>query len=192
MTAEQPDQEHRPGTLLVAATLRLFAVLIAVGAIVGVAAFRAELLTLVPFVGATGMAPPAIFAALIVGIGLLFWALAEVLARLAATAATQARIEHALAALPGRLVSRAPAAAAGRDLKSAGVGDVPGFTRYQKPAMRELKWAASVTNGPALLANPVCEVAKGAPVTAIGEVGGFAFVETPTGNGWLPKDALAH
>ena len=189
MTAEQPDEDHRPGTLLVAGALRLFAVLIAVGAIVGVAAFRAELLTLVPFVGATGMAPPAVFAALVVGIGLLFWALAEVLGRLASTAAAQARIERALAALPGRLVSRGPAAA-GRTDKSAGFGDVPGFTRYQKPAMRELKWAASVTNGPALLANPVCEVAKGAPVTAIGEVGEFAFVETQTGNGWLPKDAL--
>ena len=56
---------------------------------------------------------------------------------------------------------------------------------------RVLKWTANVTNGPALLANPVCEIQQGAPVTAIGELKEFAFVETPGGNGWLPKDSLA-
>jgi hypothetical protein len=36
----------------------------------------------------------------------------------------------------------------------------------------------------------VCEIPKGGAVTAIGELKEFAFVESPSGNGWVPKDAL--
>jgi hypothetical protein len=173
---------------VVAGALRTFAVLFVVGAVCGVALFRAELLTLVPFVGSTGMAPPAIFTALVAGIALLFWALADGLTMLVDLRAAQARIEKALAELP---VRRAPAPPAPKKDGSAAAGEVPGFKRYQRPVEREMKWTANVTNGPAYLAEPVCEVAKGQIVTAIGEVAEFTFVETADGSGWLPKDSLA-
>ncbi len=142
---------------------------------------------LVPFVGLTGAIEPAIFAALVIGIGLLFWGLSEGLVMLAAHVDAH---EAAEAAQANRPVLPAPTVMARTD-KSAGVGDVPGFQRYQRPLRRVMKWTANITNGPALLATSVCEVAAGEPVTAIGEVAEFAFVETPKGNGWLPKDSLA-
>jgi hypothetical protein len=171
--------------MAVAGALKAVAILVGAGAIIGVAAFRAELLVLFPFVGATGVATPAIFATLVIAVGLLFWGLADVIAMLAEHMDAHEELKAAVAA-----AARRPAPLAD-NTKAAGVGDVPGFQRYQRPMPRVLKWAASVTNGPALLANPVCEIEKGAPVTAIGELKEFAFVETPGGNGWLPKDALA-
>jgi hypothetical protein len=180
--------DGRPGTAVVAGALRVFAGLIVVGAVVGVALFRAQLLTLVPFVGATGFVPPVIFAVLVGAIALLFWAMAEALVMLGEHADALERIERAIRNRPS--LAAAPAADP-RNTKTAGVGDVPGFQRYQRPMQRVVKWTASVTNGPALLAKPVCEIAAGEPVTAIGEVADFAFVESPGGNGWLPKDSLA-
>ena len=155
--------------------------------IVGVAFFRAELVKLVPFVGLTGAVEPAIFAALVIGAGLLFWALSDGLVSLAAHVAAHAQAEAAYAERP---VLPTPTVMARTD-KMPGVGDVPGFQRYQRPLRRVMKWTANVTNGPAYLATAVCEVESGERVTAIGEVAEFAFVETPRGNGWLPKDSLA-
>jgi hypothetical protein len=171
--------------MAVAGALKFVAVLFGVGAIVGVAAFRAEVLVLFPFVGATGLATPAIFAVLVIAVGLLFWGLADVIVMLSDHIEEHEELKAAIAN-----ATRRPAAAQ-ESTKQAGVGDVPGFQRYQRPMPRMLKWTANVTNGPALLANPVCEVAKGGAVTAIGELKEFAFVETPGGNGWLPKDSLA-
>ena len=171
--------------MAVAGALKLVAILLGAGAIIGVAAFRAELLVLFPFVGATGIATPAIFATLVIAAGLLFWGLADVIAMLAEHMDEHEELKAAIAT-----AARRPAAVA-ENAKQAGVGDVPGFQRYQRPMPRVLKWTANVTNGPALLANPVCEIQQGAPVTAIGELKEFAFVETPGGNGWLPKDSLA-
>jgi hypothetical protein len=178
--------DGRPGTKVVAGALRVCAVLIVVGAVAGVALFRAELLKLVPFVGATGMAPPVIFAVLVSAAGLLFWGLADALVMLADHARA-----HRVSAVPAaeHPAPRAVAAPPRTD-KSPGLGDVPGFQRYQRPMPRIMKWTANVTNGPAYLAKAVCEVASGELVTAIGEVAEFAFVETSAGNGWLPKDAL--
>ena len=172
--------------MIVAGTLKLFAVLLAAAAIAGVALFRAELVKLVPFVGLTGAVEPAIFAGLVVGVGLLFWAMSDALVLLAAHVDAHTRTAIAPADVP------APPrpAATPRNGKSSGVGDVPGFQRYQRPLTRVMKWTANVTNGPAYLATSVCEVASGETVTAIGEVGEFTFVETPRGNGWLPKDSL--
>jgi hypothetical protein len=172
---------------VVAGALKLVAVLLAAGAIAGVAFFRAELVKLVPFVGLTGTVEPAIFAALVVGIGLVFWALSDGLVMLAAHVDAHAAADAAQADRPAL---PAPTVMA-RTNKSAGVGDVPGFQRYQRPLRRVMKWTANVTNGPAYLATAVCEVESGERVTAIGEVAEFAFVETPRGNGWLPKDSLA-
>lgn len=171
---------------MVAGALRLFAALIVLGAIVGVAAFRAQLLTLVPFVGATGVVPPVVFALLVGAVALLFWAMADALALLGAHVAAHERIERAIRNRPSLAVAADP-----RSTKTAGVGDVPGFQRYQRPMPRVLRWTANVTNGPALLAQPVCEVAAGDPVTALGEIAEFAFVESRGGSGWLPKDSLA-
>jgi len=171
--------------MAVAGALKAVAILVGAGAIIGVAAFRAELLVLFPFVGATGVATPAIFATMVIAVGLLFWGLADVIAMLAEHMDEHEELKAAIAN-----AARRPAAAV-ESTKQAGVGDVPGFQRYQRPMPRVVKWAASVTNGPALLANPVCEIQQGAPVTAIGELKEFAFVETPGGNGWLPKDSLA-
>ena len=171
--------------MAVAAALKAVAILVGAGAIIGVAAFRAELLVLFPFVGATGVATPAIFAALVIAVGLLFWGLADVIAMQAEHMDEHEELKAAIAN-----AARRPAPAV-ESTKQAGVGDVPGFQRYQRPMPRVLKWTANVTSGPALLANPVCEIEKGAPVTAIGELKEFAFVESPGGNGWLPKDALA-
>jgi hypothetical protein len=171
---------------VVAGALRLFAGLIVVGAIAGVAFFRAQLLTLVPFVGATGIVPPVVFALLVGAIALLFWAMATALAMLGEHADAVERIERAIRNRPSLAAPADP-----RNTKTAGAGDVPGFQRYQRPVPRMLKWTANVTNGPALLAQPVCEVAAGDPVTALGEVADFAFVESRGGSGWLPKDSLA-
>ena len=173
--------------MIVAGALKLFALALAAGAIAGVAFFRAELVKLVPFVGLTGAVEPAIFAALVVGVGLLFWALSDGLVSLAAHVAAHAQAEAAYAERP---VLPTPTVMARTD-KMPGVGDVPGFHRYQRPLRRVMKWTANVTNGPAYLATAVCEVESGERVTAIGEVAEFAFVETPRGNGWLPKDSLA-
>jgi hypothetical protein len=170
--------------MIVAGALKLFALALAAGAVAGVTLFRAELVTLVPFVGLTGAVEPAIFAALIVGLGLLFWGLSDALVLLAEHAEAHEELSAAVASRP----ARTPVAV--KDDKSAGVGDVPGFQRYQRPMRRVLKWTANVTNGPAYLATAVCEVAVGNAVTAVGEVGEFTFVETPRGNGWLPKDSL--
>jgi hypothetical protein len=178
--------ESRPGTAVVAGALRGFAVLTVVGAVVGVAAFRAELLKLVPFVGATGLIPPLIFAAMVVGLALLFWGMADGLSMLAAQLAAHAELEEIRAAQP----APRPTVVAPSSDRSAGVGDVPGFQRYNRPLQRAMKWTANVTNGPAYLAKAVCEVAAGDPVIALGEVAEFVFVESPNGNGWLPKDAL--
>ena len=171
--------------MAVAGALKFVAVLVGAGAIIGVAAFRAELLVLFPFVGATGVATPAIFAALVIAAGLLFWGLADVIVLLAEHIEEHEELKAAIAS-----AARRPAAVAD-STKGAGVGDVPGFQRYQRPMTRMLKWTANVTNGPALLANAVCEIPKGGAVTAIGELKDFAFVESPSGNGWVPKDALA-
>ena len=171
--------------MAVAGALKFIAIAFGVGAIVGVAAFRAELLVLFPFVGATGVATPAIFAVMVAAVGLLFWGIADIIAMLSTHMDEHEELKAAIAA-----AARRPAAAP-EGVKQAGVGDVPGFQRYQRPMPRVLKWTANVTNGPALLANSVCEVTQGAPVTAIGELKDFAFVETPGGNGWLPKDSLA-
>ena len=171
--------------MAVAGALKAVAILFGAGAIIGVAAFRAELLVLFPFVGATGVATPAIFAILVIAVGLLFWGIADIIALLAEHMDEHEELKAAIAN-----AARRPAAVAD-NTKAAGVGDVPGFQRYQRPMPRVLKWTANVTNGPALLANSVCEIQKGAPVTAIGELKEFAFVETPGGNGWLPKDSLA-
>jgi hypothetical protein len=176
--------------MLVAGALKFMAVLLVVGALVGVAAFRAQLLILFPFVGATGVATPAIFAILVAAVGLLFWGLADVLVMLGEHVDEHEELSRA-AAVATRVRAPAPVAAPAESTKQAGVGDVPGFQRYQKPMPRVLKWAANVTNGPALLAPPVCELPVWTPVTAIGELKEFAWVETPGGNGWLPKDALA-
>jgi len=173
--------------MIVAGALKVFAVGIAAGAIAGVAFFRAELVKLVPFVGLTGAVEPAIFAALVVGLGLLFWGLSEGLAMLADHVDAHAAAEAAQANRP---VLPAPTVMARTD-KTPGVGDVPGFQRYQRPLRRVMKWTANVTNGPAYLATAVCEVESGERVTAIGEVAEFAFVETSKGSGWLPKDSLA-
>jgi len=170
--------------MIVAGALKVFAVGVAAGAVVGVALFRAELVKLVPFVGLTGAIEPAIFAAVVVGLGLLFWGLSDALVLLAEHADAHEELSAAVASRP------APAPVALKNDRSAGVGDVPGFQRYQRPMRRVLKWTANVTNGPAYLATPVCEVQSGEPVTAIGEVAEFTFVETPRGNGWLPKDSL--
>jgi hypothetical protein len=172
--------------MAVAAALKFIAVLFGVGAIAGVAAFRAELLVLFPFVGATGVATPAIFAVMVTAVGLLFWGLADVIVLLSDHIEEHEELKAAIAN-----AARRPMAAPADNTKQAGVGDVPGFQRYQRPMPRMLKWTANVTNGPALLANPVCEIPKGGAVTAIGELKEFAFVESPSGNGWLPKDALA-
>jgi hypothetical protein len=172
--------------MAVAGALKAVAILFGAGAIIGVAAFRAELLVLFPFVGATGVATPAIFAVLVIAVGLLFWGIADIIAMLAEHMEEHEELKVAIAN-----AARRPAPVAAENPKAAGVGDVPGFQRYQRPMPRVLKWTANVTNGPALLANPVCEIQQGAPVTAIGEVKEFAFVETPGGNGWLPKDSLA-
>ncbi len=168
--------------MIVAGALKLFALALAAGVVAGVAFFRAELVKLVPFVGLTGAVEPAIFAALVIGVGLLFWAMSDALVLLAAHVDAHESAEAA--PLPAPTVMTRPD-------KAAGVGDVPGFHRYQRPLRRVLKWTANVTNGPAYLGTSVCEVAAGEPVTAIGEVAEFAFVETPKGNGWLPKDSLA-
>jgi hypothetical protein len=170
--------------MAVAGALKAVAILLGAGAIIGVSAFRAELLVLFPFVGATGVATPAIFAVLVVSAGLLFWGMADIVAMLAEHLEEHEELKAAIAN-----VARRPAPV--DNTKAAGVGDVPGFQRYQRPMPRVLKWTANVTNGPALLANPVCEIQQGAPVTAIGELKEFAFVETPGGNGWLPKESLA-
>src|SRR5260221_9245769 len=173
--------------MIVAGALKLFALALAAGAVAGVAFFRAELVKLVPFVGLTGAVEPAIFAALVIGIGLLFWGLSEGLVILAAPVDAH---EPAEAAQANRPVLPAPTVMARTD-KSAGVGDVPGFQRYQRPLRRVMKWTANITNGPALLATAVCEGAAGEPVTAIGEVAGLPFVSTTKGKGWPPKDTLA-
>lgn len=170
--------------MAVAGALKAVAILFGAGAIIGVAAFRAELLVLFPFVGATGVATPAIFAVLVIAVGLLFWGIADIIALLAEHMDEHEELKAAIAN-----AARRPAAVAD-STKAAGVGDVPGFQRYQRPMPRMLKWTANLTNGPALLANPVCEIPKGGAVTAIGELREFAFVESPKGNGWLPKDAL--
>jgi hypothetical protein len=182
--------ERRAGTAFVAAALRVDAVLIVVGAVVGVALFRAELLELVPFVGAKGPATPALFALLVAAVALLFWGLADVLGILSAHAEAHARADAPPVVLPAPGVLPAPVDAR-RSEKSAGVGDVPGFRPYQRPTPRVLKWTANVTNAPGYVAVAVCEVASGEMVTAIGELKEFAFVETTGGNGWLPKDSLA-
>jgi hypothetical protein len=171
--------------MIVAGALKLFALAIAAGAVAGVGFFRAELVKLVPFVGLTGAVEPAIFAAVVIGFGLLFWGLSDALVLLADHVAAHSLMAAAPAEKPS-----APRPAPKRNDKSAGVGDVPGFQRYQRPLTRVMKWTANVTNGPAYLATSVCEVAAGDAVTAIGEVGEFTFVETPRGNGWLPKDSL--
>ena len=173
--------------MVVAGALKVFAVFVAVGALLGVGLFRAELLKLVPFVGATGPVAPAIFTAMVVGVALLFWGLADALVMLAANADAHERLEIAIR---DRSAPTKPTAVAPETTKAAGVGDVPGFKRYQRPLPRMLKWTASVTNGPALLATTVCEVVAGEPVTALGELAEFVFVETAGGSGWLPKDAL--
>ena len=172
--------------MLVAGALKLLAVLVAAAAVMGVAAFRAELLKLVPFVGSTGPIAPAIFAALIIGAALLCWGLADALVMLAAHADAHEQLESAVAALSAKRVPAAAEAA-----RAAGVGDVPGFKRYQRPLPQVTKWTANVTNGPAFLAPTVCEVAAGDAVTALGELAEFTFVETASGSGWLPKDSLA-
>jgi len=172
--------------MIVAGTLKLFALALAAGAVAGVALYRAELVKLVPFVGLTGTVEPAIFAAVVVGIGLLFWGLSDALVLLA----HHVTAHEAMATAASEKPSAPRPAAPQRSDKSAGVGDVPGFQRYQRPLRRVMKWTANVTNGPAYLATSVCEVAAGDAVTAIGEVGDFTFVETPRGNGWLPKDSL--
>jgi hypothetical protein len=171
--------------MIVAGALKVFAVGIAAGAVAGVAFFRADLVKLVPFVGLTGAIEPAIFATLVVGVGLLFWALSDALVLLAAH--VDAHEDAAEADPPAR---PAPTVMPRTD-KTPGVGDVPGFQRYQRPLRRVMKWTANVTNGPAYLATAVCEVESGERVTAIGEVAEFAFVESAKGNGWLPKDSLA-
>jgi hypothetical protein len=176
--------------MLVAGALKFMAVLLVVGALVGVAAFRSQLLIIFPFVGATGVATPAIFAILVAAVGLLFWGLADVLVMLGEHVDEHEELRAAVAT-PARKPAPAVAAPPAESTKQAGVGDVPGFQRYQKPMPRVLKWAANVTNGPALLAPPVCELPVWTNVTAIGELKEFAWVETPGGNGWLPKDALA-
>jgi hypothetical protein len=179
--------------MMVAGALKVIAVLIVVGAVVGVALFRVELLELVPFVGAKGIATPVIFSVLVVAVALLFWAIADVLGMLAAHAAAHARTDAPPAppvALHTQSAPPAPVALASSD-KAAGVGDVPGFRRYQRPTPRILKWTANVTNAPGYVATTVCEIASGEMVTALGELKEFAFVETTGGNGWLPKDALA-
>jgi len=173
--------------MAVAGALKLLALLFVVGAIVGVAAFRAELLLLVPFVGATGLATPIIFAVLVAAVGLLFWGLADVIVMVGEHMDEHEELRAAVASVARRPAPATPA----ENNRQAGVGDVPGFQRYQRPVIRMLKWTANVTNGPALLAIPVCEIPKGGSVTAIGELKEFAFVETPGGNGWLPKDSLA-
>ena len=173
--------------MAVAGALKVMAVVFAVGAIVGVAAFRAELVILFPFVAATGVATPAIFAILVAAVGLLFWGIADIIVMLGEHMDEHEELRAAVANIARRPAPAPPA----ETTKQAGVGDVPGFQRYQRPMPRVLKWTANVTNGPALLANPVCEVPKGGAVTAIGELKEFAFVETPGGNGWLPKDSLA-
>lgn len=178
--------ESRPGTIVVAGALRGFAVLTVVGAVVGLAAFRAELLKLVPFVGATGVIPPVIFATMVVGLALLFWGLADGLSMLAAHLDAHTELEEARAAQPAPRPTVVPPSGD----RFGGVGDVPGFQRYNRPLPRAMKWTANVTNGPAYLAKAVCEVAAGEAVTALGEVAEFVFVESSKGNGWLPKDAL--
>jgi hypothetical protein len=182
--------KRRPGTMVVAGALKLVAVLLVVGAVVGVAFFRSDLLELVPFVGAKGLIAPAVFTLLVAAVAVLFWALAEGLGMLAAHADA-----HAGADAP-RTEKPAPVALLAADPetpshKFLGVGDVPGFRRYQSPKTLVMKWTANVTVGPAYLAVPVCEVSVGESVTALGELAEFAFVETTAGNGWLPKDALA-
>jgi hypothetical protein len=176
--------------MLVAGALRVVAVLIVVGAVAGVALFRAELLELVPFVGAKGVAAPAVFTVLVAAVALLFWAIADVLALLTTHAAAHARTEASVVSLTTPSAPPAPVALPSSG-KAGGVGDVPGFRRYQRPTPRVLKWAANVTNAPGYVATAVCEVASGEMVTALGEVKEFAFVETSHGNGWLPKDSLA-
>jgi len=69
--------------MAVAGALKAVAIVFGAGAIIGVAAFRAELLVLFPFVGATGVATPAIFAVLVIAVGLLFWGIADIIALLA-------------------------------------------------------------------------------------------------------------
>ena len=181
--------ESRLGTTLVAGALKASAVVIVLGTVVGVALFRAEVLELVPFVGAKGVATPAIFTVLVAAVALLFWGLADALDMLAAHAEAHARTYTPPVALPTASAPPPPAAPLRSD-KAAGVGDVPGFRRYQRPTPRVLKWTANVTNGPGYVATTVCEVASGEMVTAIGELKEFAFVEATGGNGWLPKDAL--
>lgn len=158
--------------------------LIVVGAIAGVAFFRAELVELVPFVGAKGLATPAILAVLVASVGLLFWGLADALVMLAAHAEAHARHAPAIDRPATRVLASAPNA------DKPGVGDVPGFQRYQRPMPRVMKWTANVTNGPAYLAKSVCEVPSGEMVTAIGEVAEFAFVETSSGNGWAAEGRI--
>jgi len=126
--------------MAVAGALKAVAILFGAGAIIGVAAFRAELLVLFPFVGATGVATPAIFAVLVVAVGLLFWGLADVIAMQAEHMNEHEELKTALANL-----ARRPAPVPDTT-KQAGVGDVPGFQRYQRPMPRVVKWAASVTN----------------------------------------------
>jgi hypothetical protein len=174
--------------MVVAGALKFMAVLFVVGAVIGVALFRGQLVILFPFVGTTGVATPAIFAIMVAAVSLLFWGIADALVMLG-----EHLDEHEELRAAATTVARrpAPVPVPAEPAKQAGVGDVPGFQRYQKPMPRVLKWAANVTNGPALLAPPVCELPVWAAVTAIGELKEFAWVETPGGNGWLPKDALA-
>jgi hypothetical protein len=182
--------EHRAGTVVVAGALKVIAVLIVAGAVVGVALFRTELLELVPFVGAKGAATPAVFTVLVAAVALLFWGVADALGLLVAHVEAHAR----LGAVPVATIASSPLPApvvVPRIDESGGVGDVPGFRRYQRPTPRVLKWIANVTNGPGYVAATVCEVASGEMVTAIGEVKEFVFVEATGGNGWLPKDSLA-
>jgi len=176
--------------MLVAGALKVVAVLIVVGAVVGVALFRTELLELVPFVGAKGIATPVIFIVLVAAVALLFWAIADVLDMLAAHVEAHAGTEAPPIALRPQSTPPAPVALPSSD-KAAGVGDVPGFRRYQRPMPRFLKWTANVTNAPGYVAPAVCEISSGERVTALGELKEFAFVETTRGNGWLPKESLA-
>lgn len=171
---------------MVAAALKMFAVLVALGAVLGVALFRVELVKVVPFV-AGGPIALAIVAAIIVGTALLCWGLADALAMLAKHVGAHERLQAALA---DRSPTK-PTAAASQAWKTPGVGDVPGFQRYRRPLPRVVKWTANVTNGPAYLATAVCEVTAGDPVSAIGELAEFVFVEAKGGSGWLPKDSLA-
>jgi hypothetical protein len=176
--------------MLVAGALKLVAVLLVVGAVVGVAFFRSDLLELVPLIGAKGMIAPAVFTLLVAAVAVLFWALGEGLVMLAAHADAHGGTQAPRKGTTAPVALHAPDPATPNE-KFLGVGDVPGFRRYQQPMTLVMKWTANVTVGPAYLAVPVCEVAVGESVSALGEVAEFAFVETTAGNGWLPKDALA-